>query len=293
MRLAPLAFLFFPIAVHASIDIAFDYSFDDSGFFNDQQARDSLESAAAWLENRLNDNWAAITPEVGDSWTYRFDHPATGADVQLNGDYPEDTLVVFAGSRDLADPAVSAAASTAKATFLSGSTAFQDQVNARNSVDGFIPLGGSITFDPNVDWQFSTDPFEDAIGPEFWSTAVHELMHLLGFSVAVEAYNNHIDMGGFFGPNVVDLLGGPAPMADDSHLFAIASLTGAPAWDGTQFLDNQLPIMTPAVSGIVPSELDFAVLRDVGIGISEVPEPSFYALIFGAFSLFFICLRRR
>ncbi len=82
-----------------SFDIAFDYRFDTTGFFNDPVRRAALEEAARVWEAILKDefddvpagvSFNIINPSDGESW-----ETVTLTD-------PIDDLVVFVGARSLA-----------------------------------------------------------------------------------------------------------------------------------------------------------------------------------------------
>src|SRR5262245_1973450 len=88
-----------------SVTIQIDYRFDTLGFFNAPNRRAVLQLAADTLGSQLQDHLEAITPGGENNWSASFRHPATGAPVELaNLAVPEDTLIVFAGGRNLGFP---------------------------------------------------------------------------------------------------------------------------------------------------------------------------------------------
>src|SRR4051794_4005475 len=89
-----------------SVAIRLDYSLDASGFFTAHaQAKTVLQSAADQLTARLGDTLSAIVPGGGNTWSLRIDDPATGDTRNIDAPtIPADTIVVYAGSRDLGGP---------------------------------------------------------------------------------------------------------------------------------------------------------------------------------------------
>ncbi len=85
-----------------SINIRFDYSMDEHGFFDDPLRRDILELAAETFEDRLGGFLSEIKPSGGNTWEIAIEHPATGEDTsRANLHIRENEVLVFAGGRDL------------------------------------------------------------------------------------------------------------------------------------------------------------------------------------------------
>ena len=85
-----------------AVTLSFDYSLDTNNFFADSTRKTLLESAGAQLTQRLNDSLNAITVSGGNTWTASFNHPATGVQTsKVDLSVPADTLIVFAGGRNL------------------------------------------------------------------------------------------------------------------------------------------------------------------------------------------------
>src|SRR3954470_6980316 len=92
--------------VTPTVNILFDFRFDDSGFFTNHPDRiATIRAAAADVGGRFSDTLAAIpfpsTP--GDTWFAQFDHPSriSSAEEVQNLLVPANTIVVFVGARDL------------------------------------------------------------------------------------------------------------------------------------------------------------------------------------------------
>src|SRR5438128_2075347 len=82
--LACVAGLALALPARAKITLDFDYSLDVNNFFNSgttngQAARAALVTAGHVYEDRMLDNFTAITPGGINSWTALFTNPGTGA----------------------------------------------------------------------------------------------------------------------------------------------------------------------------------------------------------------------
>lgn len=129
-------------------------------------------------------------------------------------------------------------------------------------------------------WHFDhTTPVESG-KRDFYSVALHELMHGIGFggSTAWETLVNGTD---WEGANVINLLGSGTDVLDpDGNHVApgIFSLTA--------FGDLQESVMTASyTTGTrrVLTELDLAFLADIGWSVAAIPEPSTVGLLLAAF----------
>ena len=130
----------------------------------------------------------------------------------------------------------------------------------------FAPWGGSISFDTGASWYFDADvtTVESFSGNDFYSVALHELAHLLGFGTA-DSWFNKVNSGNFTG----DSSGTVALQPDNSH------------WkDGTLSLVNsvrQETAMDPSITTGTRkymTDLDMAALSDIGWEVSAVPVPA-------------------
>ena len=205
------------------LNITFNYDFDKEGFFSGTEGatrRTTLEQAASFYENFLNDNLLAIPPVSGfNTWTAIFTDPATGNQQSiLDLTIPEDTIIVYVGGRDLpfslgeGGPGGFSASGTADFVNLIGGRG-QTGALAVPATD-YSLWGGSITFDTNIilnstsfDWHNSVDTAgleSDEI--DFLSVAIHELGHVLGVVNGTNSsWNNQISGTGFLGTNALNV----------------------------------------------------------------------------------------
>jgi hypothetical protein len=271
-------------AGRAAIDIQFDYTYDDpaTGFFSGTNAwrRPLLDAAASVFESRLSlENFGGITPGGGNSWSLTIQRGGTGYPwvTLTNPVIAADTVTIYVGGRYL--PSSSTLAASYFSYSYSGDAAWTDMFQARDSTTNFDSFGGSIWFNSNsslVPWYFDSDPstLEDFAGEyDFFSVAEHEIMHILGFNDAAHAFAAQISGTTFAGSNVETLYGGPAPLASASDL---------DHWSQAMDWDGQHTIMQPVFywnERKAVTDLDFAVLKDIGYTVSAVPEPEASALI--------------
>ncbi len=251
-----------------SLTIQLDYSYDTSHFFDQQSHRDILQLAANNLASRIDTTLGAITPNAGagNTWTLRTFNPAdpfnhNAAITLTNVNVATGTIIVFAGaglgSGDIGygGPGGYNAA---------GSQPWRTSLGTRG-VSGFAMWGGSITFNPSINWNFSTNgPSSQQI--DFYTVATHELGHVLGFGTVPEFYQ-YVSGDIFFGPNATAANGGQYPAlqsADPLH------------WQQGLTSYGQAVAMQPGVGAGIRmtfSELDYSVLSDIGWTVSGYVPP--------------------
>jgi hypothetical protein len=174
-----------------SVSVQIDYSLDANNFFSDPIRRQLLQAAADDAVALFGDHLDSITPGSGNTWTAVVDNPATGRNRDVNNlSIPADTILVYAGGREMSALGVGGPGGYNAV----GSSAWRDRVAGRgqgdaegDDADDFGPWGGSISFDssPSGGWFFGTDA--DNIpdnATDFYSVALHEVLHVLGFGTA-------------------------------------------------------------------------------------------------------------
>jgi Matrixin len=265
-----------------AISIVFDYSLDTNNFFNTQAKRDVLDTAAAVFEV-FTDSLDAIVPgtvynqgtpsEFSDTWQASFTHPGTGAAYTITDmTVPADTLIVFAGGRNLSGNTLGIGGPGGFSA--NGISSFVDTVSGRGQAGAtapvpydFGPWGGAVSFDTPNNWNYDPNTAPGPTQSDFLSVAVHELGHLLGFGTAT-SFDVLANGTTFSGAAATAEFGGnPALNFDQAHW-----QTGT-----TSFIPNGGPQETSMDPDITDGQvkrftlLDFAALKDVGW---EVPPMS-------------------
>ena len=274
-----------------SFEIKFDYRFDDNGFFDDPDARSTLEKAAETWENLIQED----LPDIPTGVEFGALNPSNGDRTTINLSDSIDDLLIFVGAeatpfggnpslphsricscrfccpppakakKSASPPAAEIEVSPlAQATFTGtniAGTKFQNRINGSD----FTPWAGSISFNDSptfsdgspAEWFFDTTPETEESIPnnavDFFSTALHEIGHILGIGTA--SIFQEIGRGGNFdGENTLNVTENGVPLTSDlSHI-------------DPNFTDNgENPLMEPVVSGrTFPTEAELAMLADIG-----------------------------
>ena len=269
-----------------TVAIQFDSSRDTNHFFDDTAHRQILELAGQTLGNRLDDHLLAIIPSGGNTWSLTVTHPSTGGALTLNNQsIPENTLLVFVGSRNMSSLGIGGPGGYSS----SGSDAWLDLVAARGqtgmmdtSATDFGVWGGSITFDNDANWYFGMSAGgQGASQQDFLSVAMHELGHVLGIGTA-ESWDNQATGGFFTGLHSTAEFGGNVPLSDSAHFREGTEDGGQEVAMDPTLLVGTRKLFTP---------LDYAALADVGWevngsgsgggnggGESPIPPPETYTI---------------
>jgi hypothetical protein len=297
----------------AALDIVIDYSTDDSYFFTlNPDAALALEAAASDLEDAILTTLAPVrdvvvgTGPLGATTTIDFSQqasdPATGGTFTVQ-DITQalDVVTVFAGSRPLTAPTVGRGGPAGTGYNSSSSGLTQSSIDqaradaAANAEDNLTRGGGpiygqldldgnafntglirgSITFDPDTNWDYGLDANVDAGRVDFYSVALHELIHVLGIGTSASWVAN-TSGDDWTGDAVIALLGDGDGIidADDAHF--INGLTGTSIVTG----QSQQVVMDPSITTgtrLTLTDVDLAALRDIGWAV--VPEPATAALL--------------
>ncbi len=246
-----------PSGTAGPLSVRFDYRFDTRGFFGAQQ-RAILDVAAEIVTSRLNDSLAAITSSGINQFSAHTTNPETGQDVTIsNFSVAANEFVVFVGARNLPSGNLGLGGpggGSAREPFFTESIS-RGQIGV--PATDFAPWGGGISFDQSASWYFGTS--QQDLGRsqnDFLSVAVHELMHVLGFSPGVDSFVRYQQNGRFTGPAATNAYdGNGSPPIDDSHF--PEGLTD----------DGREVAMDPTLQTgqrKLPTQLDFAVLDDLG-----------------------------
>ncbi|MCH9698377.1 MAG: FG-GAP-like repeat-containing protein [Gammaproteobacteria bacterium] len=262
-----------------ALSIQIDYSLDDNGFFdpateNGLRARHTLESVADFFSGLLTDQLTTITSSGNNRFTAVFQHPSDQYYVEMPLlKIPEDTLIIFVGSRDLEGSMLGYAGvggyiAQGHPDFLRNiANRGQSDPTQGDKAEDFAPWGGYLSFDSNADWYFDND-LSQADVPEgqidFYSNALHEFGHLLGIGTS-DSWFSQTSLSYFDGTHSAEHFNDLIPLDDTREHWAQHVND---SHKGT----SQAAALTPALRPGERKEftaLDIAALEDVGWDISQ------------------------
>ncbi|HNU11091.1 MAG TPA: hypothetical protein PKJ45_06970 [Rubrivivax sp.] len=276
-----------------AIDIEFDFTYDTSSFFSDTDRFKALDAAAAVFENRLTDNLDAITSSGVNAFDFRFFDPSdpfSGVPITLAGQsLPAGTLRVFVGSADLGASlgigGHGGYSCNGIGTFCADASSRGQGIVSGPGATDFGPWGGFISFSSTATWHFGLDTNGlDSSKNDFYSVAVHELAHVLGFGTA-DSFENRVIGGSFVGPTV-----GSAALSGDGAHWAPGTMSivnGA----GSQ-VANMVPALLQGTRAEF-TDLDYAAMRDIGWQVTAVPEAQTWLMLAAGLGVLTLIGRRR
>ena len=154
---------------------------------------------------------------------------------------------------------------------------------------------GSIAFNDTANWHFDHTTAVTAGASDFYSVALHELLHAIGFGVS-DSWNSLISGTTYLGANGIAANGGSGAGLVESTGDHLAQNVMSPRLSDGAFQEVLLdPNLTDGTRKEL-TELDLAVLQDLGLKtilppFSAVPEPSSLTLL--ALGGVVLCGRRR
>ena len=182
-----------------ALQIQIDYSLDNNGFFDPstqqgQSARKTLESVADYFSGLLTDQFTKIESVNQNQFTAVFQHPSDNYFVEMPQlTIPEDTIIIFAGARDLRDSLLGYAGvggyiAQGHSDFVKNiANRGQTKITHGDKADDFAPWGGYLSFDLYANWYFDDDLNTSDVPAkqfDFYSNALHEFGHLLGIGTS-------------------------------------------------------------------------------------------------------------
>ncbi|MEP2774524.1 MAG: PEP-CTERM sorting domain-containing protein [Luteolibacter sp.] len=275
-------------------------------------------------------NQDVYTGSVGGStatadWrlTYKNPYSATATVTQNTFSFAQDEVVVKVGSRSLSGSTLGQGGPGGGGASLSGGSAssesFAASVDAMELASNAGMLRGGPTLsgisgsfgpetyelsygyslsslvfnsDPSTFWNFSYNDLPTTSQSDFYSVAVHELLHALGFGSA-GTWTEKVSGTDWSGAAVNALLGTGTDVVDAGGAHVATGLQGFAIIDGVVTATKQDAVMSPSITQGTRkyiTDLDLAFLSDMGWEV--VPEPSTSILLLSAGGLLLLGRRR-
>lgn len=298
-------------AITISIDYSFDAGATGPKFFGvgnpggataGAQAKAALEAAAGYYSTILTDAFSAIQVPANFqsssggtatfSWSPTLSSPLTGDTVAA----PLQTLAaneyrIYAGARGLGAGTIGVGGFGAGGysynvsgvfgpgeynTQVQKATAFETAVTTRGQPSGFSAWGGSITFDNDgsTNWHYDHTTAPAAGKSDFYSVAIHELAHALGFGVS-EEWQEKVSGSKFTGSRATSHYGSNPPLGPGGGHWA-ANTKSTVFGTSIQQEASMDPDVTNGMRKYLTT-LDAAALRDIGwsIPVAVPPAPTY------------------
>ena len=249
-----------------TLAIAFDLRHASREMREDASFRAALARAGKAWSRRIDDTWTGWERRAGESKGRLIgDHGFDGREIRVGpGGETSTGLVIYATDADLG-----------------GDTAGTGGVRSLLPGDGWEPHTGAVAFD--------RDRLGEAGEAERFRTMVHEIGHVLGAWYGADRYGSDRsfvdrDAGTWTGPHVEAVHGGPAPFQDADDAFGWHDGERSP--DASRFDFFHSGVCTSAmaycaqeaaVPALLPAEIDFAFLADIGMTIlPQTDRPETY-----------------
>ncbi len=289
------------------VNVVLKYDYDASQFFGagnpsgataGGQAKAALEAAASFFSGILNDTLSSIqTPPPFASgggsvvwhWTASFSNPGGNGGVSLTDlTIPADEYRIYVGAKNLDGSTLGVGGPGGASTSVNGSylpsdsatvtqinNNFQSSVYDRGEATGFAAWGGALAFDVDAAaWHYNHLTSPSAGESDFYSVALHEMAHVLGFGASDEWFN--FASGALFtGPAAAAEYGSLPPLEPPnptrSH-WQSSTLSRVYGTNVTQeaAMDPELTTGTRKYF----TRLDAAALTDIGWTVAPPPNPA-------------------
>ncbi|WOO42650.1 hypothetical protein [Rubellicoccus peritrichatus] len=177
-----------------------------------------------------------------------------------------------------------------------GSTTANATINMGGTLGNLwfdVDTDNDLDFDTSTElsdfWHFDhTTPVESG-KIDFYSVALHELIHAVGFGL-IDSWDDLVSGTDWTGPEVIALLGTGTDVLDPDQSHIKAGTMGLSIVDDSP----QEAIMDPDITAGTRKQItdvDLAFLQDMGFSV--VPEPGHYAVWAGVLSLLVMLVFRR
>lgn len=237
------------------------------------------------------------------TFAYSFQNPTTGEMLNLSANSIEaDVIRIYVGARSLGGGTLGQGGPAGAGFTASGSgvpSQFPGAVdNAEllannmygrgggptiNTLNSSITVGstnlpfsvgigaamGSLWFDNSTSWNFDSQSDVPVGTFDFYSVAIHEMLHVLGIGTA-ESWTNLQDGNDWNGTEALFLLGSGEDVVTNGHI--AEGIMGRTLRDGT----IQEAVMDPNITSGTRkylTDIDAAFLRDIGWQTAAIPEP--------------------
>lgn len=255
------------------------------------------------------------TTAVSAAWTLSYYDPNTGASTVVDTfDFAPDEFRIYVGRRALpsgvggiggvggyglgltptGDPSGLTPAVADLETISNSATTRGGPVRA--TATGTLPYGeastpftlqmgyaiGSLSLTTDANWHFDHLTLPAANQMDFYSVALHEILHTVGFGTG-DTWHALAAGPDWLGSHVASLLGTGTDVLSENSDHIREGLTGIPLIDGQWATGlTQEALMGPTITlGTRKhlTDLDLAFLQDTGWQTNPVPEPTTFALI--------------
>ena len=297
-------------SLFCSADIVVDTSQDGGYFGSNPTAFAALNAAVSDLNSVINFNLSPITNDIvtGSSggstvnfdFSYNYGNPSTGSAVTIdNTRLAANEFRIFVGAMNLPGNTLGQGGPSGSGFTVNGSTStgnFQaavdmammnDQHNrgsgpTMSTLEGMIgdatfsfPIGptvGALVFNSSVtNWQFDHTTAIEAGKNDFYSVALHEVIHSLGLGTS-DTWDSLVDGNNWTGSEVIAERGSGLNLIVPGHI--TNGVMSARLSDGVMQEVVMDPDLTVGTRKLL-TRLDVAFLRDLGYStnVVAIPEP--------------------